>query len=190
MTDHFKLALQWYEHKADVLINQCKTKYSLNRPKGREWDQFPVVPDPVEKCFVTIEEWLDVWGTMVGKARKINDLQMWLQFYPKTLFDTINRSGSGVISKRELQLFFTAFLDVGIWEKTISARLLTGLSQQWRPMGMLSLTIIFTNYLSSTFCLANNPMDPVSSYSEWWRQTLVIVCFQSIIALWLNMNQK
>jgi hypothetical protein len=79
----------------------------------REWDPFPEVPDPVEMCFVTIEEWLDVLGTLVGEASKINDLPMWLQFYPKTLFDTINRSGSGVISKRELQLFFTAFLDVG-----------------------------------------------------------------------------
>ena len=35
---------------------------------------------------------------------------MWLQFYPKTLFDTINRSGTGVISKTELKLFYTAFL--------------------------------------------------------------------------------
>ena len=80
---------------------------------GGQWDPFPVAPDPVEKCCVTIEEWLDVWGTLVGEARKINDLPMWLQFYPKTLFDTINRSGSGVISKNELQLFYTAFLDVG-----------------------------------------------------------------------------
>ena len=38
---------------------------------------------------------------------------MWLQYYPKTLFDTINRSGSGIISKNELKLFFTAFLDLG-----------------------------------------------------------------------------
>ena len=38
---------------------------------------------------------------------------MWLQFYPKTLFDLINYSGSGVISKRELDLFFTAFYNFG-----------------------------------------------------------------------------
>ena len=80
---------------------------------GSEWDPFPEAPEPIEKCCVTIEEWLDVWGTLVGEATKINDVPMWLQYYPKTLFDTINRSGSGVISKHELQLFFTAFLDVG-----------------------------------------------------------------------------
>ena len=59
---------------------------------------------------VTIEEWLEVWGGVVGRARKMDDLPMWLQFYPKTLFDTINRSGTGVITKQELNLFYTAFL--------------------------------------------------------------------------------
>ena len=32
-----------------------------------------------------------VWGETVGRARKMDDLPMWLQYYPKTLFDTINR---------------------------------------------------------------------------------------------------
>ena len=38
---------------------------------------------------------------MVGTAvsRKMDDLPMWLQYYPKILFDTINRSGTGVITK-------------------------------------------------------------------------------------------
>ena len=34
---------------------------------------------------------LKVWGETVGRARKMDDLPMWLQYYPKTLFDTINR---------------------------------------------------------------------------------------------------
>ena len=59
---------------------------------------------------MTIDDWLEVWGNVVGNSRKLDDLPMWLQFYPKTLFDTINRSNSGVISKNELKLFFTAFL--------------------------------------------------------------------------------
>ena len=66
-----------------------------------------------EKVSVSIEEWVEVWGETVGKARKMDDLPMWLQYYPKTLFDTINRSGSGVVSKKELKLFYTAFLDAG-----------------------------------------------------------------------------
>jgi len=65
------------------------------------------------KDSVSIDEWVDVWGETVGKARKLNDLPIWLQYYPKTLFDTINRSGSGIISRKELKLFYTAFLDSG-----------------------------------------------------------------------------
>ena len=38
---------------------------------------------------------------------------MWLQYYPKTLFDTINRRSSGTITKNELTLFYTAFSDAG-----------------------------------------------------------------------------
>lgn len=38
---------------------------------------------------------------------------MWLQYYPRVLFDVINRSGTGVITKSELKYFYTAFMDVG-----------------------------------------------------------------------------
>ena len=69
--------------------------------------------EPASKSSVTIDEWVDVWGEVVGKAKKLDDLPMWLQYYPKTLFDTINRSSSGVITKTELKLFYTAFLDAG-----------------------------------------------------------------------------
>ena len=44
-----------------------------------------------KKSSVSIDEWVEVWGETVGRARKMDDLPMWLQYYPKTLFDTINR---------------------------------------------------------------------------------------------------
>ena len=53
---------------------------------------------------VTIEEWVDVWGTIVGHAKKIDDLPMWLQYYPKVLFEIINRSG-----KKDRLLIFLPF---------------------------------------------------------------------------------
>ncbi|CAB4065981.1 unnamed protein product, partial [Lepeophtheirus salmonis] len=58
-------------------------------------------------------EWIDVWGILVGKAKALSDFPMWLQCYPKVLFEIINRSGSGDISKGELKHFYTAFMDVG-----------------------------------------------------------------------------
>ena len=40
-----------------------------------------------------MEEWIVVWGIIVGKAKRMDDFPMWLQYYPKVLFDIINRSG-------------------------------------------------------------------------------------------------
>ena len=65
------------------------------------------------KDSISIDEWVDVWADIVGRARELRDLPIWLQYYPKTLFDTINISGSGIISKKELKLFYKAFLDGG-----------------------------------------------------------------------------
>ena len=51
------------------------------------------VDEPEPRTCVTIDEWIDVWGTLVGKAKKMDDLPMWLQYYPRALFDIINRTG-------------------------------------------------------------------------------------------------
>ena len=92
---------------------QTATKF-VTKEEGFDFgDPFSEVTEgtsTTDKESVSIEEWLEVWGGVVGRARKLSDLPMWLQYYPKTLFDTINRSGSGVITKQELNLFYTAFL--------------------------------------------------------------------------------
>jgi len=93
-------------------FDYCDPFRSLSGDSGHEAEQ---------KDCVSIEEWVDVWGLTVGKARKMDDLPMWLQYYPKTLFDTINRSGTGEISRQELKLFYTAFMDAGrLGDKSLS----------------------------------------------------------------------
>ena len=86
-------------------------------PREEEFDfcaPFNILDQEQEvKTSVTMEEWLIVWGEVVGKAMKMSDLPLWLQYYPKTLFDTINKSNSGVVSKAELKLFYNSFLDAG-----------------------------------------------------------------------------
>ena len=86
----------------DFFLRTSSVLQSDQESKVTAWE----MPDPEEKCCVTIGEWLDVWGFLVGQAKKINDLPMWLQYYPKTLFDTINRSGSGRITKNELRYVY------------------------------------------------------------------------------------
>ena len=51
------------------------------------------VNEPEPRTCVSIDEWIDVWGHLVGDAKKMDDFPMWLQYYPKCLFDVINRSG-------------------------------------------------------------------------------------------------
>ncbi|CAB4067719.1 unnamed protein product [Lepeophtheirus salmonis] len=58
------------------------------------WDPFKKIEEPKTKTCVSIDEWIDVLGYFV-------------------LFEIINRSGTGTISKSELQYFYTAFMDVG-----------------------------------------------------------------------------
>ena len=67
-----------------------------------------VAGDSEIKDKVTLDEWLDVWGEIVGEARTLQDLPMWLQCYPRTLFAIINHSGSGVISQQEITMFYRA----------------------------------------------------------------------------------
>ena len=115
-----------------TLCHSSNDQYPLRLKNDGDWAPFlqssPVTPP--HQSSVTIEvrifclspgelhvilcrqEWLDVWGLLVGEAKKLADLPMWLQYYPKTLFDTINRSGSGVVSKQELRLFFTGQISV------------------------------------------------------------------------------
>lgn len=60
---------------------------------------FSEEPEAPAKTCVTIDEWIDVWGALVGKAKKLDDFPMWIQYYPKVLFDVINRTG-----ERELEV--------------------------------------------------------------------------------------
>ena len=115
---------------------------------------------PTEKESVSIEEWVEVWGETVGRARKLADLPMWLQYYPKTLFDTINRSGSGVITKKELKLFYTAFIDAG---KLGDEALTTLTEKSYNAMtsnGDASLTLHMYKLSFLNFLLGKHPNGP------------------------------
>ena len=46
------------------------------------------------KEHVNVDEWLDVWGELLNKARHLESLPLWLQYFPKILFQVINKSGT------------------------------------------------------------------------------------------------
>ena len=114
----------------------------------------------LEKESVSIDEWVSVWGETVGRARKMDDLPMWLQYYPKTLFDTINRSGSGVITKKELKLFYTAFLDAGKMEDDALIELTNKSYSAMTSNGESSLTFHMYKLSFLNFLLGRQPNGP------------------------------
>ncbi|KDR20394.1 hypothetical protein L798_04928, partial [Zootermopsis nevadensis] len=58
----------------------------------------------------SIDHWLVQWSKMMNSARNLQDFPLWLQYFPKIIFLVINKSGSGVITRDELRVFYSSFL--------------------------------------------------------------------------------
>lgn len=79
-----------------VTLTDVLNGKSIDECIDRVLIEYRIVADDVEvekKTCVTIDEWIDVWGTLVGNKKKLDDFPMWLQYYPKILFNVINRAG-------------------------------------------------------------------------------------------------
>ncbi|XP_075221564.1 uncharacterized protein LOC142324603 [Lycorma delicatula] len=59
---------------------------------------------------ISLEEWLGHWGKLLHNAYNLADFPVWLQYLPKIIYQVINSSGSGVISRDELSSFYSSML--------------------------------------------------------------------------------
>ncbi|XP_049775924.1 uncharacterized protein LOC126163063 [Schistocerca cancellata] len=59
---------------------------------------------------VSLDHWLIQWSKLVKTAQNLYDFPLWLQYFAKIIFLVMNRSGSGIISKDELRIFYSSFL--------------------------------------------------------------------------------
>ncbi|CAG7724424.1 unnamed protein product [Allacma fusca] len=84
----------------------------LNQPLDDCSHMYYCRQDRETRDHVNVDEWLDVWGELLHSARNLEALPLWLQYFPKILFQVINKSGSGTISKEELRAFYTMFLGI------------------------------------------------------------------------------
>ena len=66
------------------------------------------------KEHVNVDEWLDVWGELLNKVRHLESLPLWLQYFPKILFQVINKSGTfpGFF---EMQIALFSVLTISCW---------------------------------------------------------------------------
>lgn len=60
--------------------------------------------------YLTIEGWLFKWAQMISGSKNLSDFPVWLQYFVKVLFQVINRSGSGIITRDELSAFYSSVL--------------------------------------------------------------------------------
>ncbi|CAG2058029.1 unnamed protein product [Timema podura] len=58
----------------------------------------------------TLEQWLLQWNHILASVKDMHDFPLWMQYFPKIIFLVINKSGSGVISRDELRVFYSSFL--------------------------------------------------------------------------------
>ena len=71
-----------------------------------------VIEKKIRKEQLSIDQWFDKWTGVLGKSQNFNDLPIWLQYFPKILFNVINRTGNGIITKQELISFFSSLLSL------------------------------------------------------------------------------
>ena len=81
------------EHRYVNKRCNLKIPYHLTVLLSIPCDKLPWLLLKKPPIHISIDEWIEVWGNTVGKAKIMEDLPMWLQYYPKVLFNIINRSG-------------------------------------------------------------------------------------------------
>lgn len=52
-----------------------------------------VCPTGEREPVCSLEQWLSRWGAILDKAKTFNELPVWLQYFPKVMFQVINKSG-------------------------------------------------------------------------------------------------
>ncbi|XP_018578949.1 uncharacterized protein LOC108917019 [Anoplophora glabripennis] len=60
--------------------------------------------------YITKEGWLHKWSELIEGSKNLGDFPVWLQFFVKVLFQVINRSGTGIITRDELSAFYSSVL--------------------------------------------------------------------------------
>uniref|UniRef100_A0A8D8M3V7 Sarcoplasmic calcium-binding proteins II, V, VI, and VII n=3 Tax=Cacopsylla melanoneura TaxID=428564 RepID=A0A8D8M3V7_9HEMI len=73
----------------------------------------------MEKIYIDQDHWLKMWNQLIRGAESLNSFPLWIQYFPRILFQAINKSGSGLVSKEELRQFL--FYIVGLDSKCVDS---------------------------------------------------------------------
>ncbi|KAL1493231.1 hypothetical protein ABEB36_011323 [Hypothenemus hampei] len=102
-----------------------------------------------DMIYINNEGWLHKWSKLLQGAKNLVDFPIWLQFFVKVLFQVINRSGNGIITKNELNNFYSSVLCLSTSKITeildIAYQAMT--SSGDHPLHYRSFRLCFSNYL-------------------------------------------
>ncbi|KAK5639237.1 hypothetical protein RI129_011729 [Pyrocoelia pectoralis] len=101
------------------------------------------------QMFITKEGWLHKWAQLLSTSRNLTDFPIWLQYLVKILFQVINRSGSGIITRDELSAFYSSVLgfDAIRVGEILDVAYQAMTSNGDHPLGYRAYRLCFANYL-------------------------------------------
>lgn len=107
--------------------------------------------------YITKDGWLHKWGELLDGAKNLSDFPIWLQFFVKVLFQVINRSATGVITRDELSSFYSSVLGLDAVKvgQILDHAYQAMTSNGDHPLHYKSYRLCFANYL-----LGRNPNGP------------------------------
>lgn len=101
------------------------------------------------ETYLTKEGWLQKWGELLCGSKNLNDFPVWLQVFSKVLFQVMNKSGSGIVTRDELGSFYSSVLCLNTLEvgKILDVSYQAMTSNGDHPLMYEAYRLCFANYL-------------------------------------------
>ncbi|XP_017777867.1 PREDICTED: uncharacterized protein LOC108563641 [Nicrophorus vespilloides] len=101
------------------------------------------------QTYLTLDGWLYKWAQLVTGSKSLNDFPIWLQYFVKVLFQVINRTNSGIITKEELNAFYSSVLGLesSKVDEILNLAYYAMTSNGDHLLGFKAFRLCFSNYL-------------------------------------------
>ncbi|CAH1399006.1 unnamed protein product [Nezara viridula] len=115
LTERIRHFSDWSTNSGDYLVLEQVQQgfietfiHPLKPDTSSEAESLP--PIDINKLFLSIEDWLWFWGLLLEGIKSYHELPIWLQYFPKVIFNAINKSGTGIITRDELSAFYSSVM--------------------------------------------------------------------------------
>lgn len=87
------------------------------------WSEALAPTQSQNNIFVSLDQWLNLWGRLCHGAAGLGDFPCWVQLLPSIFFRIIDTDKDGVLSKDEYRRFYKEFIGISddVLDKVISS---------------------------------------------------------------------